>query len=243
MAEHGNAQAALDSLPEVARLAGVKDYQPCSESAAQYELDAGHTAGARLLCFGEPLYPSNLARLPWRLNKMEIVPLFESRMIVLIRRDRLNDFPDNQSLAGKTVAVTLNSSFHSWMVDQNAGPFADNPLLIEALKGRDSIKLVVRKDVDFTVLDADIAVFSMNAYPSVLVPAFTVGPVQKLGWGVAKDNSELAARITSFFLAERADNRSGLNQAWLQHLNVSITEFEALIETMGDPGDGDINDQ
>jgi len=64
MAEHGNAQAALASLPEVARLAGVKDYQPCSESAAQYELDAGHTAGARLLCFGEPLYPSNLARLP-----------------------------------------------------------------------------------------------------------------------------------------------------------------------------------
>ena len=61
--EHGSARAALDALPEIARAAGVSDYTICPEAAAQAECRAGRSAGARLLCRGEPAYPKALADL------------------------------------------------------------------------------------------------------------------------------------------------------------------------------------
>ncbi|MCT8329863.1 DNA-processing protein DprA [Acidimangrovimonas sediminis] len=63
LAEHGSARAALDALPDVARSAGVATYQPCSEASALKELRAGQSAGARLLCRGEPAYPAALAEI------------------------------------------------------------------------------------------------------------------------------------------------------------------------------------
>jgi DNA processing protein len=63
LAEHGSARAALDALPEVARSAGVATYQPCTEASALKELRAGQSAGARLLCRGEPAYPAALAEI------------------------------------------------------------------------------------------------------------------------------------------------------------------------------------
>jgi len=64
IAEHGSAKAALEALPEMARSAGVRDYEPCPPSVAQAELAAGHKAGARLVCWGTHDYPLELADLP-----------------------------------------------------------------------------------------------------------------------------------------------------------------------------------
>ncbi|MEM0948655.1 MAG: DNA-processing protein DprA [Pseudomonadota bacterium] len=63
MAEHGDAEAAIGALPEVARAAGVEDYLPCAPEAARREFEAGLQAGARLLALGEPEYPHLLAEL------------------------------------------------------------------------------------------------------------------------------------------------------------------------------------
>lgn len=62
--DHGSAQAALLTLPEMARASGIDGYEVFSEAAAQAELRAGQKAGARLLCRGEPDYPADLAQLP-----------------------------------------------------------------------------------------------------------------------------------------------------------------------------------
>ncbi len=63
MREHGNADAALDALPGVARAAGVDDYTPCSRADAQREYEAGCRLGARLLCLGTAAYPAALAAI------------------------------------------------------------------------------------------------------------------------------------------------------------------------------------
>jgi DNA processing protein len=60
MAEHGSADAALDALPEVARLAGVDGYAPCPPGVALAELQAAAGAGAVMLCAGDPTYPHTL---------------------------------------------------------------------------------------------------------------------------------------------------------------------------------------
>lgn len=61
--EYGSADAALEALPEVARAAGVRGYQPCPEGVALAELRAGGKAGARLICYDNPEYPALLRQI------------------------------------------------------------------------------------------------------------------------------------------------------------------------------------
>ncbi len=60
IAEHGSAAAALDALPDIARQAGIDDYQPCPESVVLAELKAGQKSGARLIRCDAPDYPALL---------------------------------------------------------------------------------------------------------------------------------------------------------------------------------------
>ncbi len=63
LAEHGSAKAALDALPDVAKAAGVSDYEACPEPVVKAELRAAARAGARMLCLGDPDYPAHLAAI------------------------------------------------------------------------------------------------------------------------------------------------------------------------------------
>lgn len=64
LAEHGDIRAALAALPEVARKAGAKDYEPFSVGQADAEFSQARKAGARLICRGEADYPDLLAQIP-----------------------------------------------------------------------------------------------------------------------------------------------------------------------------------
>ncbi len=69
LTEHGTAQNALAALPEVARAAGVLNYQICPEGVVHAELRAGKAAGARLIGQGTDAYPVTL-------NDLEDAPPF-----------------------------------------------------------------------------------------------------------------------------------------------------------------------
>ena len=64
LAEHGSAHAALQVLPEIARVAGVEGYAICPVEVARAEMRAGRACGARLLLWGGPDYPVALMDLP-----------------------------------------------------------------------------------------------------------------------------------------------------------------------------------
>ncbi len=59
--EHGDARAALEALPEIAKQAGVSDYQTCPRGVVEAELKAGRKHGARLITRADPDYPALLA--------------------------------------------------------------------------------------------------------------------------------------------------------------------------------------
>ncbi|WP_421703513.1 DNA-processing protein DprA [Aliiroseovarius sp.] len=63
MNEHGSAQAALEALPEVARAAGVKDYQPCPVAVVEDEIKRAQFAGAQLIARGSADYPPALTEI------------------------------------------------------------------------------------------------------------------------------------------------------------------------------------
>lgn len=64
MAEHGNARAALEVLPEIARAASVQDYTICPEGVAIAEIKAARAAGAQMICYNDENYPTALADIP-----------------------------------------------------------------------------------------------------------------------------------------------------------------------------------
>lgn len=64
LAEHGSVAAAIDALPEIARAAGVQNYEPCPIEVVQRELVAGRLSGATLITWGDARYPRALVDLP-----------------------------------------------------------------------------------------------------------------------------------------------------------------------------------
>ncbi len=63
MAEHGDAAAALEALPALARASGVNGYAAFPREAAEAELEAAQACGAFALCLNDPLYPAELAEI------------------------------------------------------------------------------------------------------------------------------------------------------------------------------------
>lgn len=64
LAEHGSARAALQALPEIAKAAGVEEYEVCPLGVVQAELKQGRALGATLLVHGQPDYPRALMDIP-----------------------------------------------------------------------------------------------------------------------------------------------------------------------------------
>ena len=63
MAEHKNADAALEALPDIAKSAGADRYAPCPREVAEAEIDIARAKGARMLCLGTGAYPNTLASI------------------------------------------------------------------------------------------------------------------------------------------------------------------------------------
>ncbi|MEO1026945.1 MAG: DNA-processing protein DprA [Pseudomonadota bacterium] len=64
MDEHGSAEAAIDSLPQIAADAGVKNYHVFSRDAALREWDVARQFGACPVAYGSEAYPHTLAAIP-----------------------------------------------------------------------------------------------------------------------------------------------------------------------------------
>ncbi|MEM1130592.1 MAG: DNA-processing protein DprA [Pseudomonadota bacterium] len=64
LGEHGSASDALLALPEVARDAGLNEYEPASEQSIDAEVAAARRSGARLICFPDDAYPALLREIP-----------------------------------------------------------------------------------------------------------------------------------------------------------------------------------
>jgi DNA processing protein len=87
LAEHGSAAGALDALPQIARNAGVPDYQVCPIGVVRGELKAGRAAKARLVFKGEPDFPRALADIddaPVMLWMIGVASVLQRPMVALV---------------------------------------------------------------------------------------------------------------------------------------------------------------
>ena len=63
LAEHGSAAQALRVLPEIARAAGVENYEICPIGVVMAELKQARAAGATMLRWGDANYPASLQEI------------------------------------------------------------------------------------------------------------------------------------------------------------------------------------
>ena len=64
LGEHGDVEAALAALPQIARAAGVENYALCPIEVVRHEWSAGRALGAQLVLWGQAGYPLSLMDLP-----------------------------------------------------------------------------------------------------------------------------------------------------------------------------------
>ncbi|UTH74663.1 transporter substrate-binding domain-containing protein [Chromobacterium sp. IIBBL 290-4] len=177
------------------------------------------------------IYPSRITKNAWRLKKMDFVTLFPNRMMVVANVSRKAQLKSPADLAGLSAAVDRNTSYHSWLLEQNHGPYAAKPVKITVLKTEDSLRAVDGGKVDFTILDSDIAIWDTRYLLKHTYVAFPIGAMDEIGWAFRKDDKDLQAAAARFFAQQKQDERSELNQIWVRHHGLSLNRFITLVNS------------
>lgn len=177
------------------------------------------------------LYPGNLTRNDWRLKKLDFVILFPSRMMVIASKAMQGEIKTASDLAGKTAAIAKDTSYHTWLQEQNQTRFASNPVKFKLLDAQESFTAVDTGTVDFTLADADIAIWLTRHQLKQAKTAFPVGPSDEIGWAFRKEDKDLQATVQKFFNAQRDNETSPINQTWQKHFGISLNKFIGVINS------------
>ncbi len=175
------------------------------------------------------IYPSHLTKLPWRSKKLDFVILFPSRMMVVVHKRNKRKFKKAKDLAGKVAAVTKDTSFHTWLQEQNQSTYKDQPIKLQLIQGKTSASAVAAGEADFAFLDGDMAIFAINRKFKNMALAFPVGPVHELGWGFRKADKALQARVKQYFESEKKATYSETNKRWKDTYGLSLQDFVRMV--------------
>ncbi len=176
------------------------------------------------------VYPNNITKIGWRLRKVGWVPLFPSRRLVITQNQKTPPIVGPSDLAGKVTAVEINTSYHHWINKQNQTTFQNNPIRIKHMPLTQALEAVDTNHVDFVVVDADAAIWSIYHRLRHSKVAFPVGEQEEIGWAFHPEHKELQQRVTQFFNREKANAHSSLNRIWEVHFGMSLTTFITFIQ-------------
>ncbi|WP_028571655.1 transporter substrate-binding domain-containing protein [Desulfonatronum lacustre] len=185
-------------------------------------LDSGHC----------DLYPNNLTKNSWRLQKMDIVTMFTNRMMVLVNAESQSTIRGPSELGGKVAVVEKDTSYHTWLQDRNQTTFKDEPVDIRLQPTADGLNNLAQGRADFTVIDADAAFWIIRHQFPDLIMAFPVGSMEEVGWGIRKESPELRQALQNFFDQQRAGRDSALNATWNRHFGMNLNQFISLLGSM-----------
>lgn len=176
------------------------------------------------------IFPSNLTKTEWRLKKMDFVTVFPSRMMVIIHKSKKSLFKTAFDLAGKRAAIVLNTSYYTWIKEQNQKIYSSNPIKAEFVQSdEEAIEIVMANKADFTLIDADKAIWIIRHKIKDAMVAFPVGPTDEIGWAFSRQDKELQAAVQKFFDEQRSET-SVLNRIWEKYFGVTLNKFITIIK-------------
>lgn len=178
------------------------------------------------------LYPNNVTRIAWRETKLAIVPYFRSRMMVIVGQGAKEAIRAPGDLAGRMAAAEPGTSYLTWLEQANADTYSEAPVQITQMPLKEALKAVESGAQDFTLLDADMAIWTVRNQLKNAAVAFPVGPQDEIGWAMRREDLDLQQAVTDFFAAQRGDATSEFNRIWQRHFGISLSKFEKLIDTL-----------
>lgn len=186
------------------------------------------TYEAALLASGAcDVFPNDLHLLDWRLTKMEMVPYYATRSVVLSHRELAPLLKRTADLAGWRAAVQEGTSYDHWLRQQNATEFADRPVILEHRPTAESIRMVAERKADFTVVGVEAAFRWARGEGRDLAVLFPVGAPTQVGWGVGRQSADLKVQLERFFELSRQTG-SDLDRSWKSYYGVSLTDWIAV---------------
>nr|CRH04557.1 conserved exported protein of unknown function [Candidatus Magnetococcus massalia] len=185
----------------------------------------------KLLESGEcDLFPNDLLIPPWRQKGVALVPLFTTRMMVVLNSQSFSRIKQQKDLAGMRGVVPRQSCFHNWLQQLNRGSMAHKPIKLQFLSTHDALLAVGRGEADFTLLRAEsLKMLDGKKYPDV-VPAFPVGLMQQASWALHRQDHDLQSQIRSLF-TQQTQHGSQFDHIWQRHVGVPLSSFRLYIAT------------
>jgi membrane-bound lytic murein transglycosylase F len=174
-------------------------------------------------------YPNHLTRNQWREKKLDFIILYKSNMMVVAHKSLKSEIKSIQDLAGKSVAVDKNTSYHTWLVEQNKTVFKSNPMKIRNMITSDSLKEVEAGNIDFTLLDIEVALWETAKRLKNSTILFSVGQPDEIGWAFQKKDKDLQKAVQVFFNEQRSDKTSDLNKIWKEEYGVTLIQLKKLL--------------
>ena len=224
-----NGEALARYLGVTAEIQYLKDWNAQFEDRdGKVVKEASYTA--RRLADGScDVFPNDLHLLAWRQAKMALVPYYSTRNVVVANRGLHPALRAVGDLRGRSAAVQQGTAYDSWLLEQNAGRLAANPVTIAYYPTDDAMRAVADGRAEFTVVGSESSVKWLRSDQVKLDMLFPVGQPIDVGWGIHPAADDLKARIEQFF----ADNQhlgSDLDRAWFAHRNISLVEYRLLYD-------------
>ncbi len=190
----------------------------------------------RLLANGScDVFPNDLHVAPWRESKMEIVPYYTIRKVIVARSALRGKIRSVSDLGGLKAAVQDGTAYNSWLKQLNTGELAQNRVVIVHAATEDSVRQVADAQADFTLLGTDGALKWVSADPVRLSILFPVDESVGVGWGIQKSAHTLSTELKRFF-DDSARVGSDLDRNWQSYYKISLAEyrlFQASFDTKG----------
>ena len=170
------------------------------------------------------VFPNDLHALDWRASKMDLVPYYTTRKVVVAHRDQrsLHEVAD---LKGHNAAVQKGTAYDAWLKEQNQTTFSHQPVRISYAPTAEAMVAVANKSADFTVVGAEASFKWVRGDLDNLDILFPVDAPVGVAWGIHPKAQGLRPRIEQFF-KESARVGSALDHSWRKQYGISLMEYQ-----------------
>ena len=232
---HGNGEALARYLGVAAEFIDLKDWNAQFENGeGQVVKEAAYTA--RRFADGScDVFPNDLYIVPWRQSKMTLVPYYMTRKVVVANRDLRSAVRHIDDLQGRRAAIQRGTAYDSWLLEQNAGRFAADPVVIDYYPTDEAMRAVAERRADFTVIGSEGSFKWVRSDEPRLDVRFAVGPRVAVGWGIHPAAADLEDRLEQFF-ADNNRRGSELDRAWQEQYDIPLTKYHQLYDSFDSPG-------
>ncbi|MBK8324442.1 MAG: response regulator [Betaproteobacteria bacterium] len=220
-----NAEAFARHLGVAPKVRGLPAWDDQFRAAdGTVERDASY-APALLAVGACDLYPNDLHIVPWRESKMDLVPLYRARKVVVANRALQSAIVSPADLAGRRAAVQKGTAYDSWIAQQNATALARNPVAVTHVPTAEAFVRVAQGQADFTVVGSESAFRWVRGDLDKLAILFAVDEPVRVGWAVPTGEEALKQAVADYFTASRRVG-SELDESWHAYYAVSLMEYQ-----------------